>query len=95
MQPELAGELVISAEMATNTAQEANCDPLAEVALYLVHGLLHLCGHDDQTADEVVIIRRLEADVLNTLGIMNPYHLVSQLPPVTDESGRESVRWPR
>ena len=44
---ELAGELVISAEMAVNTAREAHYEPLHELALYLVHGLLHLSGYND------------------------------------------------
>ena len=92
---ELAGELIISAEMAYNTAQEVHCDPLQEVALYLVHGLLHLCGYQDYSVEDVAVIRGLEAEALKSLGIVNSYHLVDQIPLVTDESSRESVRWPR
>ena len=51
--PELAGELVISAEMALATAREIGADPLAELSLYTVHGLLHLCGYDDLTEADV------------------------------------------
>ena len=43
---ELSGELVISTEMAVQTARDLNRDPLDELALYIVHGLLHLCGYD-------------------------------------------------
>ena len=48
--PDLAGELVVSAEMAATTAREAGAEPLDELALYVVHGLLHLCGYDDRSA---------------------------------------------
>jgi len=43
------GEIVISAETAQRQAAEYH-EPLArEILRYLVHGLLHLAGHDDQT----------------------------------------------
>ena len=44
---ELAGELVVSAEMAATTARQAGVGAWDELALYVVHGLLHLCGYDD------------------------------------------------
>ena len=91
----LAGELVISAEMAAETAVLGHFEPLNEVALYLVHGLLHLCGYDDQNADDVVLIRRREAEILAILAIDNPFGRVGQFPARSEESGRESVRWPR
>ena len=44
------GEIVISAETAARQAR-ANHEPLArEILRYLVHGLLHLNGHRDDTA---------------------------------------------
>ncbi len=43
-----AGELVISAEMACTAASEFGVDASEELALYVVHGLLHLCGFDDR-----------------------------------------------
>src|SRR5262249_28408997 len=45
----LAGEVVISTEMAVARARESGGEPRRELALYLVHGLLHLCGYDDRT----------------------------------------------
>ncbi len=92
---ELTGELVVSAEMAVRTAVEARCEPTEELALYLVHGLLHLCGYDDQAAEDVAVIRGREATVLGLLGIENPFCRVGPLPAMSDDSGRESVRWPR
>src|SRR5205085_10196878 len=43
----LSGELVIGAEVALAQAAEHGHDVGAELALYVIHGLLHLCGHDD------------------------------------------------
>lgn len=70
--PELSAELVVSAEMARKTAEAAGGDPWAELALYLVHGLLHLCGQDDQTDEQRAAMRRREAEVLAALGIGPP-----------------------
>lgn len=43
----LAGEIVLSVETAARVAREHGHDPVAEVLLYVLHGLLHLCGYDD------------------------------------------------
>ena len=42
------GEVVISAEMAKEVAPRVGSSVEAEVTLYLVHGLLHLCGYEDR-----------------------------------------------
>lgn len=42
------GEIVISAETAFRQAAEYHEPPAREILRYLVHGLLHLAGHDDQ-----------------------------------------------
>ena len=70
--PELSGELVISAEMAAAVAARCGLDPGAEFALYLVHGLLHLCGYDDSTDAERARMRRREDEILAALGVSPP-----------------------
>jgi probable rRNA maturation factor len=62
--PVLAGELVVSAEMAVATAAELGVEPADELALYLVHGLLHLCGYDDSHESDAVVMRRREEEIL-------------------------------
>ena len=52
-EPFLAGELVVSAERAASVARQFGVDPRAELALYVVHGLLHLCGYDDLATPDV------------------------------------------
>ena len=48
----LTGELIVSADTAERVAKELGWDPTAELALYVVHGTLHLLGFDDQSEEE-------------------------------------------
>ena len=91
--PELSGELVVSAEMAVATAGESGADPLHELALYVVHGLLHLCGLDDQTPEDADAMRAGEGEALASLGLTNTFPLVG--PPDSAVEGMEMKRWPR
>jgi len=44
-----AGELIISVDHAVAQARRYRTKPSRELALYVVHGLLHLAGQDDRT----------------------------------------------
>lgn len=92
--PTLVGEIIVSAEMAATTARRAGTNPRDELALYVVHGLLHLCGYDDQTAEDRSRIRRREDEILTTEGLTNTFPLVgpAEVTDVTDTE-RESARW--
>jgi probable rRNA maturation factor len=63
--PTLAAELVVSTETALRAARASGGSPSAELSLYVVHGLLHLCGHDDHSSEGVAAMRRREAEVLS------------------------------
>jgi probable rRNA maturation factor len=60
----IEGEIVMSAETAAGNAARFGNSPHDELALYLVHGLLHLCGYDDLTPKEKRLMRRREAEAL-------------------------------
>jgi probable rRNA maturation factor len=64
----LAGELVIGAEVARSEAERRGHPVEAELALYVIHGLLHLCGYDDETADGAAAMRQHEQRYLQLLG---------------------------
>ena len=75
--PMLSGELVVSAEMAAITANEAEVHPWDELALYVVHGLLHLCGYDDVADDDRDAMRQREAEILVIAGLSNTFPAVN------------------
>jgi probable rRNA maturation factor len=64
----LEGELVLGLEVAQRQAAERKHDVQAELALYVIHGLLHLCGFDDHSADDVSQMRARERHYLSLLG---------------------------
>jgi probable rRNA maturation factor len=65
----LAGELVIGAEVALAQAAERGHDVQAELALYVIHGLLHMCGYDDHDEADVRKMRERERHYLQQLGL--------------------------
>jgi probable rRNA maturation factor len=65
----LEGEIVIGAEVARTQAAERGHNEQAELALYVIHGLLHLCGFDDTTAAAVRQMRERERLYLKQLGL--------------------------
>jgi len=65
----LAGELVIGAEVAQAQAAERGHDVQQELALYVIHGLLHLCGYDDRTDEGAQEMRGRERHYLAALGL--------------------------
>src|SRR5262245_37838870 len=54
----LAGELVVGVEVARAQAQERGLDVEDELSLYVIHGLLHLCGYDDKTVSSAKEMRQ-------------------------------------
>lgn len=52
------GEILVCAPVAAERAREFGHDTTTELALYIIHGLLHLSGHDDTTPAEA---RRMAA----------------------------------
>ncbi len=85
----LAGEVVVSAERAASVARQFGVDAQAELALYVVHGLLHLCGYDDLAAPDVDAMRRRETEILARERLTNTFPLVG----LAEDGERESVRW--
>jgi len=68
----LAGDLVVSAEMARRRAREFGWAPRHELAYYVVHGLLHLTGHDDTQPAPRRIMRSRERAVMRAAGLPPP-----------------------
>ena len=62
-----AGEICVSADTAAAYAKEHDGDFSAELTLYLVHGWLHLAGHDDLVPGKKRAMRRAEARAMRIL----------------------------
>jgi probable rRNA maturation factor len=64
----LGGELVIGAEVACAEAESREHPLEAELALYVIHGLLHLLGYDDRNGEGRAKMRAKEKHYLRELG---------------------------
>ena len=69
----IEGEIIASAEMADQMAAEGHWSTASELLLYVVHGLLHICGYDDLTAPEKAVMRSREKCILESLGLHPVY----------------------
>lgn len=58
------GEIVISAETARNYAADYGNSVEKELMLYIIHGLLHLAGHEDADPQEREVMEGIQARIL-------------------------------
>ena len=70
--PEVLGDIVISLPTAARQADAAGWPLESELALLGLHGLLHLLGHDDETAAGAWEMQRRTEAVLTECGIAVP-----------------------
>lgn len=61
------GEIVVSYPLAVTQAGEHNVRVEEEMALLIVHGVLHLLGHDHAESDEETAMKALENEALTKL----------------------------
>jgi probable rRNA maturation factor len=67
------GDVILAYETVASEA-EGDGKPVADHLTHLVvHGVLHLLGHDHMTAAEAEIMERLEITILASLGVTDPY----------------------
>ena len=65
--PDLLGDVVICVDAARRYASQHGSTILKEINLYLIHGILHLLGYDDQDAKNRRIMRQKEKEILKKL----------------------------
>ena len=68
----VVGDIVVSAETARRSARAAGWTPHRELAYYVVHGLLHLTGHDDRSPADRRAMRARERAVMKACGLPAP-----------------------
>ena len=69
----LLGDLVICAPVIAHEAKQQQKPELNHWAHMVVHGTLHLLGYDHQNDEEAIEMEQLERNILETLGIPDPY----------------------
>lgn len=65
----VVGEIIIAPAAARRYAKAHGVPYREELARYVVHGLLHWVGHDDQTVTQQLKMRKLEDTLLRKCGI--------------------------
>lgn len=61
------GEILISTETAIRQAAEHGQSAERETALYLIHGLLHLNGHEDESDEGFARMKELQEGILESV----------------------------
>ena len=65
---EISGDLFISIDRAKENS-EKNGEPfINETSRLVIHGLLHLCGYNDKSKDEIIVMRAKEKQYLEMIG---------------------------
>lgn len=65
----IEGEIVVSTETAQREARQRGHSLEAELALYAVHGTLHLLGYDDADEADTARMHALEDEILVAIGL--------------------------
>jgi probable rRNA maturation factor len=76
----LAGDIVVSAETARRRGGEFGWAPREELAYYVIHGLLHLTGHDDTSPAARRTMRARERAVMRAAGLAAPPRRATRRP---------------
>ncbi|MCB2047792.1 MAG: rRNA maturation RNase YbeY [Novosphingobium sp.] len=72
--PELLGDIALSHETCAREAAEKGLSLADHAAHLIVHGLLHLAGHDHETGEaDAAAMEALEIKALAIMGIADPY----------------------
>jgi probable rRNA maturation factor len=72
--PEMLGDIALSCETCTREATEKSVTLAAHAAHLVIHGLLHLAGHDHELSPaDAETMERLETKALAKMGIADPY----------------------
>ncbi|MCB9984017.1 MAG: rRNA maturation RNase YbeY [Rhodospirillales bacterium] len=72
-EPMLLGDIILAYETVRDEAEAQGKRFEAHATHLLVHGLLHLLGHDHIEDDEAATMEALEIEILAALNIKNPY----------------------
>jgi probable rRNA maturation factor len=79
--PGLLGDIVICAPVVLREASEQGKPARDHFAHLAIHGVLHLLGYDHETEADAERMEGIEREVLDSLGIGDPYRQAQITPP--------------
>ncbi len=71
--PILLGDVVLALQTIVREASEAGKTLAAHTQHLIVHGVLHLLGHDHEAENEAKAMESLEIEILDAIGVADPY----------------------
>lgn len=71
--PAFLGDIALAYETCAREAQEKQASLSDHAAHLIAHGLLHLVGYDHMDEAEARLMERLETEILDAIGVSNPY----------------------
>lgn len=71
--PESLGDIAIAWETCAREAGEQGKPMVDHVTHLIVHGVLHLLGYDHVEDEDAALMEKLEARILASLGVSDPY----------------------
>jgi probable rRNA maturation factor len=69
----LLGDIILAYETCADEAAEKNISIAHHATHLVIHGMLHLLGHDHMDDDEAEAMEALEVKALASMGLHNPY----------------------
>lgn len=86
------GQLIVCRSVARRIAAQSGANWQSELILYVVHGCLHLCGYDDDTASNFAKMHRREDAILRELGYGPVFSSGERLTVVNKKASRARHR---
>lgn len=71
----LLGDIILAFDVVTEEAKKQNKPLLHHISHLIIHGILHLMGYDHTLDGDAEGMEALEIEILEELGIINPYLL--------------------
>lgn len=69
------GDIVLALETVLAEAEDQGKKPADHLTHLVVHGVLHLLGHDHETKPDAKKMEKVEIEVLADLGVPDPYEI--------------------
>ena len=73
--PEFLGDVILACGVTRAEAEEQGKPWANHVAHLIIHGVMHLSGHDHETEPDAAAMEAAEIRALARLGISNPYEI--------------------